>query len=62
MVACIFDKVYATGKKVAAGFKESVRIVFDQHLRQWNYTAVPHTGINLLKHFGDGECNPAPNF
>jgi hypothetical protein len=41
VVACIFDKVYATGRKVAAGFKESMRIVFDQHLRQWNYTAVP---------------------
>jgi hypothetical protein len=41
VVACILDKVYATGRKVAAGFKESMRIVFDQHLRQWNYTAVP---------------------
>jgi len=41
VVACIFDKVYATGRKVAAGFKESMRIIFDQHLRQWNYTAVP---------------------
>lgn len=38
---CILDKVYATGRKVAAGFKESMRIVFDKHLRQWNYTAVP---------------------
>lgn len=41
VVAGILDKVYATGRKVAAGFKESMRIVFDQHLRQWNYTAVP---------------------
>lgn len=41
VVACILDKVYATGRKVAAGFKESMPIVFDQHLRQWNYTAVP---------------------
>ena len=41
VVACILDKVYATGRKVAAGFKESMRIVFDKHLRQWNYTAVP---------------------
>lgn len=41
VVACILDKVYTTGRKVAAGFKESMRIVFDQHLRQWNYTAVP---------------------
>ncbi|TAL53453.1 MAG: ISAzo13 family transposase, partial [Methylovulum sp.] len=41
VVACILDKVYATGRKVVAGFKESMRIVFDKHLRQWNYTAVP---------------------
>jgi len=41
VVACILDKVYATGRKVAAGFKESMRIVFDGHLRQWNYAAVP---------------------
>ena len=41
VVACILDKVYATGRKVAAGFKESMRIVFDEHLRQWNYAAVP---------------------
>jgi hypothetical protein len=41
VVACILDKVYATGRKVAAGFKESMRIIFDKHLGQWNYTAVP---------------------
>lgn len=41
VVACILDKVYATGKKVAAGFKESMRIVFDAHLGKWNYTAAP---------------------
>jgi hypothetical protein len=23
------------------GFKESMRIVFDKHLRQWNYVAMP---------------------
>ena len=33
VVACILDKVYAAGRKVAAGFKESMRIVFDKHLR-----------------------------
>jgi N-acetyl-anhydromuramyl-L-alanine amidase AmpD len=32
---------YKTGRKVAEGFKESMRIVFDEHLRQWNYTAIP---------------------
>jgi Rhodopirellula transposase DDE domain len=41
VVACILDKVYATGRKVAAGFKTSMRIVFDKHLGQWNYTAIP---------------------
>lgn len=39
--ACIFNKVYQTGRKVAAGFKDSMRIVFDEHLRLWNYRAVP---------------------
>ncbi len=39
--ACIFNKVYETGRKVAEGFKESMRIVFDEHLGQWNYTAIP---------------------
>ena len=39
--ACIFNKGYETGRKVVEGFKESMRIVFDQHLRQWNYVAMP---------------------
>jgi len=38
--ACIVNKVYETGRKVAVGFKESMRIVFDHHLGQWNYVAV----------------------
>ena len=37
----IIDKVYQTGRKVANGFKETMRIVFDEFLPQWNYTAVP---------------------
>jgi len=41
VVACIFNKVYETGRKVAKGFKESMRIVFDKHLGQWYYVAVP---------------------
>ncbi len=40
--ACIFNKVYETGRKVAEGFKESMQIVFDEHLRQWNYVAIPN--------------------
>ena len=43
--ACIFNKVYETGRKVAEGFKESMRIVFDKHLRQWNYVAMPEAAI-----------------
>jgi len=41
VIANIFNKVYETGRKVADGFKESMRIVFDQKLRQWNYVALP---------------------
>ena len=37
----ILDKVYETGRKVAADFKETMRIVFDDFLPQWNYRAVP---------------------
>jgi len=41
VVAHLWDKVYQTGRKVAADFKETMRIVFDEHLGQWNYCAVP---------------------
>jgi len=37
----IIDKVYETGRKVAADFKETMRIVFDEFLSQWNYRAMP---------------------
>ena len=37
----ILDKVYATGKKVAKGFKKTMRILFDDFLPKWNYRAVP---------------------
>jgi hypothetical protein len=37
----ILNKVYQTGRKCAAGFKKSMKIVFDQLLPKWNYTAVP---------------------
>ena len=43
--ACIFNRVYETGRKVAEGFKESMRIVFDKHLGQWNYVAMPDATI-----------------
>jgi hypothetical protein len=37
----ILDKVYETGRKYAAGFKKTMRIVFDKFLPKWNYRAVP---------------------
>ncbi len=37
----ILDKAYQTLRKVAEEFKETMQIVFDELLPQWNYTAVP---------------------
>ena len=37
----VLEKVYETGRKCAAGFKESMRIAFDEDLPAWNYRAVP---------------------
>ena len=37
----ILDKIYQTGRKCAAGFKKSMKIVFDKLLPKWNYRAVP---------------------
>lgn len=37
----VLDKVYATGRKVAADFKTQMRIVFDDCLPAWNYRAIP---------------------
>jgi Rhodopirellula transposase DDE domain len=37
----IIDKVYETARKVADDFKETMQIVFDDFLPQWNYTAIP---------------------
>ena len=39
--ANIIDKVYETGRKCAEGFKETMRIIFDDFLSSWNYRAVP---------------------
>lgn len=36
-----FDKVYQTGLKAAKNFKETMQIVFDKFLPEWNYTAQP---------------------
>jgi Rhodopirellula transposase DDE domain len=37
----ILDKIYETGRKYAAGFKEAMKIIFDETLPKWNYRAVP---------------------
>ena len=37
----IIDKVYELGKKATKGFKESMKIGFDEILGQWNYKATP---------------------
>ncbi len=35
------DKVYQTGRKYAADFKETMKIMFDDILPKWNYRAIP---------------------
>jgi Rhodopirellula transposase DDE domain len=37
----ILDKMYQTGRKYAEGFKENMKIRFDEILPKWNYRAVP---------------------
>lgn len=44
VVVRVIDKAYQTGKKCADGFCEAMRIVFDDFLPRWNYTAVPQVG------------------
>ncbi|MFO0842101.1 MAG: ISAzo13 family transposase [Gemmataceae bacterium] len=39
----LLDKVYATGWKVAEGFKDAMKILFDDHLPKWNYRALPQS-------------------
>lgn len=41
----ILDQVFETKRKVQDGFKESMKIVFDDYLPQWNYTAFPAQAI-----------------
>ncbi len=37
----ILDQVYQTGRKVTEEFKQTMAIVLDDYLPQWNYTAKP---------------------
>lgn len=41
----IIDKIYQTGRKVTEAFKQNMPIVFDEHLPQWNYRAVPNAEV-----------------
>lgn len=39
----VLEKVYATGRKCAKGFKQNLKIAFDDYLSKWNYRALPQT-------------------
>ncbi len=41
VTAKIIDKVYELKRKVKAGFKENMPIIFDEYLPKWNYRAIP---------------------
>jgi hypothetical protein len=41
----ILKRTFETGRKVADGFKENMRIQFDDYLPQWNYVAVPEKTV-----------------
>jgi hypothetical protein len=41
VVVNIIEKTYQTGRKVADNYKETMRIIFDDFLSQWNYRAIP---------------------
>ena len=44
MTVDVLDRVYETGPKVAADFKRTTRIVFDEALPKWNYRVIPAGG------------------
>lgn len=37
----VIEKIYQIGRKVSENFKDNMRIIFDQYLPAWNYTAIP---------------------
>lgn len=43
VIVKILDKVYQTGRKYTEGFKENMKILFDDFLPKWNYRAVPQS-------------------
>ena len=40
----ILKKTYATGRQYAKDFKQTMKIIFDNHLPKWNYRALPESG------------------
>lgn len=45
VLTTILDKTYQTSRKVAEDFKSNMKIVFDEFLPQWNYTAKPELQV-----------------
>jgi hypothetical protein len=43
VVVEVLDKVYQVGRKYTEGFKENMKIRFDDLLPKWNYRAIPST-------------------
>ena len=41
VVVRIINKVFQTGRTYAKDFKENMKILFDDYLPKWNYTAIP---------------------
>ena len=41
VLTTILNGIYMTGRKVAPDFKETMKIIFDEYLPRWNYTAQP---------------------
>jgi hypothetical protein len=46
VIVHVLDKLYQTGRNVAADFKRHMTIVHDSFLPQWNYRAVPSISRN----------------
>jgi hypothetical protein len=43
VIVNVLDKVYQAGRKYTEGFKQNMKILFDDYLPKWNYRAVPST-------------------
>lgn len=42
----ILKRTFETGRKITDGFKNNMRIKFDEYLPQWNYVAIPSNLID----------------